>query len=171
MKKVLLVCVAVSMVFIGCKNVNEKNAPKEYIQQVDVSTAMSTEEMNLRRSFSMGLIDMATYRDLQQSIQKQIVEKISFMDFSQRDIYATEESVPKSASMMKIDNLHDKNEIQEYIIYASKDDRVLYNLAAYSQGDTIFLTGTLITVSPKYNDNGKIKGKMNQGRQVFIPNL
>ena len=119
----------------------------------------------------MGAIDLAAYRDAQQYLQKQIVEKIRFMDFSQRDMYATEESVSKSASLMKIDNLHDKNDIQEYIIYASKDDRVLYTLAAYSQGDTNILTGTLITVSPKYNDNGKIKGKMNQGRQIFIPNF
>lgn len=171
MKKIMLVCATVAIVTIGCNNVNEKNAPKEYIQQVDVSTAMSMEEMNLRSAFSMGAIDLAAYRDAQQYLQKQIVEKIRFMDFSQRDMYATEESVSKSASLMKIDNLHDKNDIQEFIIYASKDERVLYTLAAYSQGDTNILTGTLITVSPKYNDNGKIKGKMNQGRQIFIPNF
>ena len=41
MKKIMLVCATVAIVTIGCNNVNEKNAPKEYIQQVDVSTAMS----------------------------------------------------------------------------------------------------------------------------------
>lgn len=73
--------------------------------------------------------------------------------------------------MIKVADLQDKNGIQQYILYAAGDKRVIYSVAAFSQGDSTILKGTLITVTPKFNEDGKVKGKMNQGRQIFIPNF
>ena len=72
---------------------------------------------------------------------------------------------------MKISNNKEKNKLQEFILYAAQNDRVIYSIALFSKEDGTNLKGTLITVSPKYNENGKIKGEMNQGRQIFIPDL
>ena len=167
MKRVFLMVLL--PIFIGCVN-NEKKS-KEYIKQVDVSTLMNAEEIQLRNLFSAGAIGLSEYNDIQQYKRKQFEDKIRFSDFSSKEIYATEEGITKSESLMKIDDMHKKNDLQEFIIYASQNDRLIYCLAAYSQGDTNLLTGTLFTISPKYNEKGRIKGKMNQGRQIFIPDF
>lgn len=132
---------------------------------------MNAEEIQLINLFRAGAIGLSEYKDIQQYKRKQFEEKIRFTDFSHMEIYATENGITKSENLMKIEDMHEKNDLQEFIIYASQNNRLAYCLAAYSQGDTNLLTGTLFTISPKYNDKGKVKGKMNQGRQIFIPNL
>jgi len=160
--------IAILMLIVhGEKN----NTSKEYIKRIDVSSYSSKEDIDLTSAFAAGAFDLSTYQEAQQFIQKRIEDKIRFSDFSRKDIYATEEKVSKSDKLIKIADLQGKNSIQQYILYAAKDKRVIYSVAAFSQGDTTILKGTLITVTPKFNENGKVKGKMNQGRQIFIPNF
>jgi hypothetical protein len=87
------------------------------------------------------------------------------------DVYTTEKDITKSSKLMRISNNKEKNKLQEFILYATQNNRVIYSIALFSKEDGTNLQGTLITVSPKYNEDGKIKGEMNQGRQIFIPDL
>lgn len=160
--------IAILMLIVhGEKN----NTSKEYIERIDVSSYSSKEDIDLTSAFAAGAFDLSTYHEAQQFVQKRIENKIRFSDFSQKDIYATEEKVSKSDKLIKVADLQDKNGIQQYILYAARDKRVIYSVAAFSQGDSTILKGTLITVTPKFNEDGKVKGKMNQGRQIFIPNF
>ncbi|MBR4787680.1 MAG: hypothetical protein IK013_07405 [Bacteroidales bacterium] len=163
-------CMIISILMLICHD-KKNNTPKEYIERIDVSSYTSIEDIKLASAFAAGAFDLSTYQEAQQFVQKRIEDKIRFSDFSRKDIYATEEKVSKSAKLIKISDLQDKNSVQQYILYASKDKRVIYSVAAFSQGDTAILKGTLITVIPKFNEDGKVKGKMNQGRQIFIPNF
>lgn len=149
----------------------KNNTSKEYIKRIDVSSYSSKEDIDLTSAFAAGAFDLSTYHEAQQFVQKRIENKIRFSDFSQKDIYATEEKVSKSDKLIKVADLQDKNGIQQYILYAAEDKRVIYSVAAFSQGDSTILKGTLITVTPKFNEDGRVKGKMNQGRQIFIPNF
>ena len=160
--------IAILMLIVhGEKN----NTSKEYIKRIDVSSYSSKEDIDLTSAFAAGAFDLSTYQEAQQFVQKRIENKIRFSDFSQKVIYATEEKVSKSDKLTKVADLQDKNGIQQYILYAAGDKRVVYSVAAFSQGDSTILKGTLITVTPKFNEDGKVKGKMNQGRQIFIPNF
>lgn len=171
MQRILLATII--LILTGCDNNTSKSSAskKEYIQLIEISSISSIKESNLNSLFNQGSIDLTTYQNAKDYIQEQNENRIRFMDFSRMDIYATEEGVFKSVILMKIDDVHEKNNIQNYIIYAYQDDRVINTRAIYSQGDTTILRGTLMTINPKYNDQGKVKGKMNRGRQIFIPNI
>ncbi len=169
MKNRVLMCSIMALLIVSC--IRQNNTPKEYIKQINASSFSSKEEADLARAFSTGAFDLSSYREAQHFIQEQIENRIRFSDFSRTDLYATEENISPSDILMKITELKEKNDIQQLILYAARENRVIYSVSAFSQGDTTLLTGTLITIIPKYDENGKIKGWANQGRQVFIPNF
>ena len=172
MKKTNLLLFVLVAMLAGCNNIGKNNnEPKEYIQQVEVSPFMSTEEMKLASVFRAGAFGLSEYKNLQQEIRRRIDDKIRMSDFSQMDVYTTEKDITKSSKLMRISNNKEKNKLQEFILYATQNNRVIYSIALFSKEDGTNLQGTLITVSPKYNEDGKIKGEMNQGRQIFIPDL
>lgn len=169
MTKTFIILSFISILFVGC--VGKDSMKKEHIRRIEVSSLSSKEEADIAKAFGAGAFDLSTYQEAQQFIQDRLENKIRFTDFSKQDMYATEEKVAKSDDLIKITELHDKNDIQQHILYAARDNRVIYTTAAFSQGDTLLLSGMLITIIPKYNEDGKLIGKANYGRQVFIPNF
>ena len=90
MKKTTLLLFVFFAMLAGCNNISKTNdEPKEYIQQIEVSPFMSTEEMKLAGAFRAGAFGLSEYKNLQQEIRRRIDDKIRWSDFSQMDVYST----------------------------------------------------------------------------------
>ena len=163
----------VFLLFSGCDNFNSKGEDAQivFIKQTYVTSYSSFEEIQLAKAMSSGILGLSEYRDIQEMIKSKIDVKIKTIDLSITDFYATEKGVFKDSQLCQVKNIKDKNQLYEYILNAYLEDRIIFSVSIYSMEDESQLVGTLLTINPKFNDEGIIKGKMNQGRQVFIPDF
>ena len=142
----------------------EAKAFKPYINEMIVTGYMGEDDRQLQQSFSAGLIDLATFKEMRTILEEKYNRVLQTKSLSQFDVWAMDEDNEGSQVLKQLDDPIMKNELDIEINQAMADGRLHYSHA--TNGTDI---GTMIVIDPAVKD-GKIV-EDSKPRRLFVKDL
>lgn len=142
----------------------EAKAFKPYINEMIVTGYMGEDDRQLQQSFSAGLMDLATFKEMRTILEEKYNRVLQTKSLSQFDVWAMDEDNEGSQVLKQLDNPIMKNELDIEINQAMADGRLHYSHA--TNGTDI---GTMIVIDPAVKD-GKIV-EDSKPRRLFVKDL
>ena len=128
----------------------EAKAFKPYINEMIVTGYMGEDDRQLQQSFSAGLMDLATFKEMRTILEEKYNRVLQTKSLSQFDVWSMDEDNEGSQVLKQLDDPIMKNELDIEINQAVADGRLHYSHA--TNGTDI---GTMIVIDPAVKD-GKI---------------
>lgn len=142
----------------------EAKSFKPYINEMIVTGYMGEDDRQLQQSFSAGLIDLASFKEMRTILEEKYNRVLQTKSLSQFDVWAMDEDNEGSQVLKQLDNPIMKNELDIEINQAMADGRLHYSHA--TNGTDI---GTMIVIDPAVKD-GKIV-EDSKPRRLFVKDL
>ena len=142
----------------------EAKAFNRYINEMIVTGYMGEDDRQLQQSFSAGLIDLASFKEMRTILEEKYNRVLQTKSLSQFDVWAMDEDNEGSQLLKQLDNPIMKNELDIEINQAMADGRLHYSHA--TNGTDI---GTMIIIDPAVKD-GKIV-EDSKPRRLFVKDL
>lgn len=142
----------------------EAKAFKPYINEMIVTGYMGEDDRQLQQSFSAGLIDLASFKEMRTILEEKYNRVLQTKSLSQFDVWAMNEDNEGSQVLKQLDDPVMKNELDIEINQAIADGRLHYSHA--TNGTDI---GTMIVIDPAVKD-GKIV-EDSKPRRLFVKDL
>ena len=142
----------------------EAKAFKPYINEMIVTGYMGEDDRQLQQSFSAGLMDLATFKEMRTILEEKYNRVLQTKSLSQFDVWSMDEDNEGSQVLKQLDNPIMKNELDIEINQAIADGRLHYSHA--TNGTDI---GTMIVIDPAVKD-GKIV-EDSKPRRLFVKDL
>ena len=142
----------------------EAKAFKPYLNEMIVSGYMGEDDRQLQQSFSAGLIDLASFKEMRSILEEKYNRVLQTKSLSQFDVWAMNEDNEGSQVLKQLDDPIMKNELDIEINQAIADGRLHYSHA--TNGTDI---GTMIVIDPAVKD-GKIV-EDSKPRRLFVKDL
>ena len=142
----------------------EAKAFKPYINEMIVTGYMGEDDRQLQQSFSAGLIDLASFKEMRTILEEKYNRVLQTKSLSQFDVWAMDEDNEGSQVLKQLDDSIMKNELDIEINQAMADGRLHYSHA--TNGIDI---GTMIVIDPAVKD-GKIV-EDSKPRRLFVKDL
>ena len=142
----------------------EAKAFKPYINEMIVTGYMGEDDRQLQQSFSAGLIDLASFKEMRTILEEKYNRVLQTKSLSQFDVWAMDEDNEGSQVLKQLDDPIMKNELDMEINQAMADGRLHYSHA--TNGTDI---GTMIVIDPAVKD-GKIV-EDSKPRRLFVKDL
>ena len=142
----------------------EAKAFKPYINEMIVTGYMGEDDRQLQQSFSAGLIDLASFKEMRTILEEKYNRVLQTKSLSQFDVWAMNEDNEGSQVLKQLDDPIMKNELDIEINQAIADGRLHYSHA--TNGTDI---GTMIVIDPAVKD-GKIV-EDSKPRRLFVKDL
>lgn len=142
----------------------EAKAFKPYINEMIVTGYMGEDDRQLQQSFSAGLIDLASFKEMRTILEEKYNRVLQTKSLSQFDVWAMNEDNEGSQVLKQLDDPIMKNELDIEINQAMADGRLHYSHA--TNGTDI---GTMIVIDPAVKD-GKIV-EDSKPRRLFVKDL
>ena len=142
----------------------EAKAFKPYINEMIVTCYMGEDDRQLQQSFSAGLIDLASFKEMRTILEEKYNRVLQTKSLSQFDVWAMDEDNEGSQVLKQLDDPIMKNELDIEINQAMADGRLHYSHA--TNGTDI---GTMIVIDPAVKD-GKIV-EDSKPRRLFVKDL
>ena len=142
----------------------EAKAFKPYINEMIVTGYMGEDDRQLQQSFSAGLMDLATFKEMRTILEEKYNRVLQTKSLSQFDVWAMDEDNEGSQVLKQLDDPNMKNELDIEINQAIADGRLHYSHA--TNGTDI---GTMIVIDPAVKD-GKIV-EDSKPRRLFVKDL
>ena len=137
---------------------------KPYINEMIVTGYMGEDDRQLQQSFSAGLMDLATFKEMRTILEEKYNRVLQTKSLSQFDVWAMDEDNEGSQVLKQLDDPIMKNELDIEINQAMADGRLHYSHA--TNGTDI---GTMIVIDPAVKD-GKIV-EDSKPRRLFVKDL
>ena len=142
----------------------EAKAFKPYINEMIVTGYMGEDDRQLQQSFSAGLIDLASFKEMRTILEEKYNRVLQTKSLSQFDVWSMDENNEGSQVLKQLDDPIMKNELDIEINQAMADGRLHYSHA--TNGTDI---GTMIVIDPAVKD-GKIV-EDSKPRRLFVKDL
>ena len=142
----------------------EAKAFKPYINEMIVTGYMGEDDRQLQQSFSAGLIDLASFKEMRTILEEKYNRVLQTKSLSQFDVWSMDEDNEGSQVLKQLDDPMMKNELDIEINQAMADGRLHYSHA--TNGTDI---GTMIVIDPAVKD-GKIV-EDSKPRRLFVKDL
>ena len=142
----------------------EAKAFKPYINEMIVTGYMGEDDRQLQQSFSAGLIDLASFKEMRTILEEKYNRVLQTKSLSQFDVWSMNEDNEGSQVLKQLDDPNMKNELDIEINQAMADGRLHYSHA--TNGTDI---GTMIVIDPAVKD-GKIV-EDSKPRRLFVKDL
>lgn len=142
----------------------EAKAFKPYINEMIVTGYMGEDDRQLQQSFSAGLIDLASFKEMRTILEEKYNRVLQTKSLSQFDVWAMDEDNEGSQVLKQLDNPIMKNELDIEINQAMADGRLHYSHA--TNGTDI---GTMIVIDPAVKDGKLVED--NKPRRLFVKDL
>ena len=142
----------------------EAKAFKPYINEMIVTGYMGEDDRQLQQSFSAGLMDLATFKEMRTILEEKYNRVLQTKSLSQFDVWSMDEDNEGSQVLKQLDDPIMKNELDIEINQAIADGRLHYSHA--TNGTDI---GTMIVIDPAVKD-GKIV-EDSKPRRLFVKDL
>ena len=142
----------------------EAKAFKPYINEMIVTGYMGEDDRQLQQSFSAGLIDLASFKEMRSILEEKYNRVLQTKSLSQFDVWSMDEDNEGSQVLKQLDDPIMKNELDVEINQAISDGRLHYSHA--TNGTDI---GTMIVIDPAVKD-GKIV-EDSKPRRLFVKDL
>ena len=142
----------------------EAKAFKPYINEMIVTGYMGEDDRQLQQSFSAGLIDLASFKEMRTILEEKYNRVLQTKSLSQFDVWAMDEDNEGSQVLKQLDDPIMKNDLDIEINQAMADGRLHYSHA--TNGTDI---GTMIVIDPAVKD-GKIV-EDSKPRRLFVKDL
>lgn len=142
----------------------EVKAFKPYLNEMIVSGYMGEDDRQLQQSFSAGLIDLASFKEMRSILEEKYNRVLQTKSLSQFDVWSMDEDNEGSQVLKQLDDPIMKNELDIEINQAIADGRLHYSHA--TNGTDI---GTMIVIDPAVKD-GKIV-EDSKPRRLFVKDL
>ena len=142
----------------------EAKAFKPYINEMIVTGYMGEDDRQLQQSFSAGLIDLASFKEMRTILEEKYNRVLQTKSLSQFDVWSMDEDNEGSQVLKQLDDPIMKNELDIEINQAMADGRLHYSHA--TNGTDI---GTMIIIDPAVKD-GKIV-EDSKPRRLFVKDL
>lgn len=142
----------------------EAKAFKPYINEMIVTGYMGEDDRQLQQSFSAGLIDLASFKEMRTILEEKYNRVLQTKSLSQFDVWSMDEDNEGSQVLKQLDDPIMKNELDIEINQAMADGRLHYSHA--TNGTDI---GTMIVIDPAVKD-GKIV-EDSKPRRLFVKDL
>ena len=142
----------------------EAKAFKPYLNEMIVRGYMGEDDRQLQQSFSAGLIDLASFKEMRTILEEKYNRVLQTKSLSQFDVWAMDEDNEGSQVLKQLDDPIMKNELDIEINQAMADGRLHYSHA--TNGTDI---GTMIVIDPAVKD-GKIV-EDSKPRRLFVKDL
>lgn len=142
----------------------EAKAFKPYLNEMIVSGYMGEDDRQLQQSFSAGLIDLASFKEMRTILEEKYNRVLQTKSLSQFDVWSMDEDNEGSQVLKQLDDPIMKNELDIEINQAIADGRLHYSHA--TNGTDI---GTMIVIDPAVKD-GKIV-EDSKPRRLFVKDL
>lgn len=142
----------------------EAKAFKPYINEMIVTGYMGEDDRQLQQSFSAGLIDLASFKEMRTILEEKYNRVLQTKSLSQFDVWSMDEDNEGSQVLKQLDDPTMKNELDIEINQAMADGRLHYSHA--TNGTDI---GTMIVIDPAIKD-GKIV-EDSKPRRLFVKDL
>ena len=142
----------------------EAKAFKPYINEMIVTGYMGEDDRQLQQSFSAGLMDLATFKEMRTILEEKYNRVLQTKSLSQFDVWSMDEDNEGSQVLKQLDDPMIKNELDIEINQAIADGRLHYSHA--TNGTDI---GTMIVIDPAVKD-GKIV-EDSKPRRLFVKDL
>ena len=142
----------------------EAKAFKPYINEMIVTGYMGEDDRQLQQSFSAGLIDLASFKEMRTILEEKYNRVLQTKSLSQFDVWSMYEDNEGSQVLKQLDDPTMKNELDIEINQAMADGRLHYSHA--TNGTDI---GTMIVIDPAVKD-GKIV-EDSKPRRLFVKDL
>lgn len=142
----------------------EAKAFKPYINEMIVTGYMGEDDRQLQQSFSAGLIDLASFKEMRTILEEKYNRVLQTKSLSQFDVWSMDEDNEGSQVLKQLDDPTMKNELDIEINQAMADGRLHYSHA--TNGTDI---GTMIVIDPAVKD-GKIV-EDSKPRRLFVKDL
>ena len=142
----------------------EEKAFKPYINEMIVTGYMGEDDRQLQQSFSAGLIDLASFKEMRTILEEKYNRVLQTKSLSQFDVWAMDEDNEGSQVLKQLDDPIMKNELDIEINQAMADGRLHYSHA--TNGTDI---GTMIVIDPAVKDGKIVEGS--KSRRLFVKDL
>ena len=142
----------------------EAKAFKPYINKMIVTGYMGEDDRQLQQSFSAGLMDLATFKEMRTILEEKYNRVLQTKSLSQFDVWAMDEDNEGSQVLKQLDDPIMKNELDIEINQAMADGRLHYSHA--TNGTDI---GTMIVIDPAVKDGKVVEDS--KPRRLFVKDL
>lgn len=142
----------------------EAKAFKPYINEMIVTGYMGEDDRQLQQSFSAGLIDLASFKEMRTILEEKYNRVLQTKSLSQFDVWAMDEDNEGSQVLKQLDDPIMKNELDIEINQAMADGRLHYSHA--TNGTDI---GTMIVIDPAVKDGKLVEDS--KPRRLFVKDL
>ena len=142
----------------------EEKAFKPYINEMIVTGYMGEDDRQLQQSFSAGLMDLATFKEMRTILEEKYNRVLQTKSLSQFDVWSMDEDNEGSQVLKQLDDPIMKNELDIEINQAMADGRLHYSHA--TNGTDI---GTMIVIDPAVKDGKIVEGS--KSRRLFVKDL
>lgn len=142
----------------------EAKAFKPYINEMIVTGYMGEDDRQLQQSFSAGLIDLASFKEMRTILEEKYNRVLQTKSLSQFDVWAMDEDNEGSQVLKQLDDPIMKNELDIEINQAMADGRLHYSHA--TNGTDI---GTMIVIDPAVKDGNIVEDS--KPRRLFVKDL
>jgi len=123
---------------------------KPYITEMIVSGYMGEDDRKLQQSFSAGLIDLQSFKEMRSILEEKYTRVLQTKSLSQYDVWAMNEDNKGSQVLEPLTDNIRKDEIDEEINQAIADGRLHFSHA--TNGSDI---GTMLVIDAKLDKDGK----------------
>lgn len=137
---------------------------KPYINEMIVTGYMGEDDRQLQQSFSAGLVDLATFKEMRSILEEKYNRALQTKSLSQFDVWSMNEDNEGSQVLEQLDDPIMKNELDIEINQAISDGRLHYSHA--TNGTDI---GTMIVIDPAVKDGKIVEGS--KPRRLFVKDL
>lgn len=142
----------------------EAKAFKPYINEMIVTGYMGEDDRQLQQSFSAGLMDLATFKEMRTILEEKYNRVLQTKSLSQFDVWSMDEDNEGSQVLKQLDDPMMKNELDVEINQAIVDGRLHYSHA--TNGTDI---GTMIVIDPAVKDGKVVEDS--KPRRLFVKDL
>ena len=142
----------------------EAKAFKPYINEMIVTGYMGEDDRQLQQSFSAGLIDLASFKEMRTILEEKYNRVLQTKSLSQFDVWSMDEDNEGSQVLKQLDDPMMKNELDIEINQAMADGRLHYSHA--TNGTDI---GTMIVIDPAVKDGKVVEDS--KPRRLFVKDL
>ena len=142
----------------------EAKAFKPYINEMIVTGYMGEDDRQLQQSFSAGLMDLATFKEMRTILEEKYNRVLQTKSLSQFDVWSMDEDNEGSQVLKQLDDPIMKNELDIEINQAMADGRLHYSHA--TNGTDI---GTMIVIDPAVKDGKVVEDS--KPRRLFVKDL
>ena len=142
----------------------EAKAFKPYINEMIVTGYMGEDDRQLQQSFSAGLIDLASFKEMRTILEEKYNRVLQTKSLSQFDVWSMDEDNEGSQVLKQLDDPIIKNELDIEINQAIADGRLHYSHA--TNGTDI---GTMIVIDPAVKDGKVVEDS--KSRRLFVKDL